>query len=89
MTKDEFVAHMKETSWSTDRFGHFQRRVLRGDQYQKWRIKIQATSCRIEVSSSDDTEWIRVGGDYYKNIPKLEDGRIRVGSYMIGRKKDT
>lgn len=65
-------------------------RTVEADKLRRMRVKLQATSCRIEVQTKIDNsnQWIRLGGDYYTNIVKLEDGRLRVGSYFFGKKVD-
>lgn len=62
---------------------------------RKYRVKLQNLTCRIEVLvryeateySSAKNEWVRLGGDYYSKIVQLDDGRVRVGSYLFGRRK--
>jgi len=94
----ELVDMLKADGWELDRFGHMQKQITgkRRDTgatvTRQYRVKLQATSCRIEVKSEQKNfdggyDWIRVGGDYYTNIVKLDDGRIRVGSYFFGVKK--
>lgn len=92
--RQELVDVLKAEGWEADRFGHFQKDVTRIHRETKqpvirhMRVKLQATSCRIEVQSriNDQNEWIRVGGDYFTNIVKLDDGRLRVGTYFFGQK---
>lgn len=94
----ELVDVLKADGWEQDRFGHMQKQITgkRRDTgatvTRQYRVKLQATSCRVEVKSEQKNfdggyDWIRVGGDYYTNIVKLDDGRIRVGSYFFGAKK--
>lgn len=62
---------------------------------RKYRVKMQDLSCRIEAQvrreateySPAKNEWVRLGGDYYSKIVQLDDGRIRVGSYILGRRE--
>lgn len=62
---------------------------------RKYRVKMQDLSCRIEVQvryeateySPAKNEWVRLGGDYYSKIVQLDDGRVRVGAYYFGRRK--
>lgn len=45
---------------------------------------MQANSCRIEIRS--DREWMRVGGDFYKNIKLIEDEKkVVIGGTVIQR----
>lgn len=94
--RQELVDVLKAEGWKADRFGHYQKDVQRRNPVTKeitsrcMRVKLQATSCRIELQSkvNDSNQWIRLGGDYYTNIVKLDDGRVRVGSYFFGKKVD-
>lgn len=88
---------LKADGWELDRFGHFQKDVTRvknresGETVTKrMRVKMQATSCRIEVQGkvNGQNEWFRVGGAYYSELILLPDGRVRVGTYFVGAKKD-
>lgn len=62
---------------------------------RKYRVKMQDLRCRIEVQVRHEAteynpaknEWVRWGGDYYSKIVQLDDGRIRVGSHLFGRRK--
>lgn len=61
----------------------------------KYRVKMQDLTCRVEVQvryeateySPAKNEWVRVGGDYYRKITQLADGRVRAGTYLFGRRK--
>ena len=94
--QQELIDVLKACGWEADHFGHYQKDVQRRNPVTKeiisrrMRVKLQATSCRIEVQTKIDNsnQWIRLGGDYYTNIVKLEDGRLRVGSYFFGKKVD-
>lgn len=97
MKKEELIAFLTSLGWELDRYGHLQKDVTNRHRETKelitrrMRIKLQATSCRIEVKSSQKNfdggyDWIRVGGEYYSKILKLDDGRIRVGTYFFGVK---
>lgn len=99
MTKkrQQLVDVLKADGWEQDRFGHMQKQIT-GKRLdtgvtvtRRYRVKLQATSCRIEVKSElknfdGGCDWIRVGGDYYTNIVNLDDGRIRVGGHFFGVK---
>ena len=92
----ELIDMLKACGWEADRFGHYQKDVhCRNTASEeitlhRMRVKLQATSCRIEVQIKvgDSNQWIRLGGDYYINIVKLDDGRLRVGAYFFGKKVD-
>lgn len=93
--QQELINVLEECGWKADRNGHYQKDVQRRNPVTKevtlrrMRVKMQATSCRIELKSkiNDSNQWIRVGGDYYSNILKLDDGRLRVGSYVFGKNR--
>lgn len=98
MNKKELITFLTAFGWELDRYGHLQKDVTNRHRETKelvtrrMRIKLQPMSCRIEVKDSQKNfdggyNWIRVGGDYYTNIINLNDGRIRVGSYVFGVKK--
>lgn len=94
--QQELIDMLTECGWKRDRFGHYQKDIPCRNSVTKeitslrMRVKLQATSCRIEVQrkSDDSNQWIRFGGDYYINIVKLDDGRLRVGTYFFGKKVD-
>lgn len=97
MKKEELIKFLEGCGWSRDRWGHLQKEVTRRRPHvdfpvgqeplitTRHRVKLQATSCRIEVRGEQD--WIRVGGDYYSKIVQLDDGRIRVGTHLFGSRK--
>jgi hypothetical protein len=94
---------MLALGWEKDRYGHLQKDVTRkylepiAFETKRWRCKLQATSCRIEVQHqySDSTyakgekAWLRVSGDYYKNIKLNDKGGIVVGTLTLKAKTDT
>lgn len=97
MKKEELVPFFVALGWKEDRFGNLQkvyqyRNADTGAIRSKTRrLKFQATSVRIEVksdakNSSGGYDWIRVGGGYYKDIVKLPDGRIKIGTVLCGKK---
>lgn len=106
MKKEAFIKFMEALGWSLDRWGHLQKSVTRRLPHvdypvgqeplvtREYRVKLQATSCRIEIKvkheattyGSPGSSWVRVGGDYYSKIIQLDDGRVRVGSYIFGVK---
>ena len=106
MKREQFEETLKADGWEQDRWGHLQKSITRrlpnvdypiGQEPEitrEYRVKLQATSCRIEVRSyyaateysPAKNEWVRIGGDYYGKIVQLDDGRIRVGSSFFGRR---
>ncbi len=91
MKKEAFVAFVKLCGWEEDRFGHLHRD---GQNGRKYRLKIQATSFRYEVQTvipggtytTEKKEWVRVAGDYYKNVQEKED-MVTFGSGLAFRKR--
>lgn len=106
MKKEAYIKFMEALGWSLDRWGHLQKSITRRLPHvdypigqepfvtREYRIKLQATSCRIEIKTHYEkteysparSEWVRIGGDYYSKIVQLGDGRIRVGSTFFGSK---
>lgn len=92
ITRDELVDFLKQCGWKTDRYGHLQKEIAHrhretGERVIRlYRVKLQATSVRIEfrITQGDGSkEWLRVGGAYFKDVVRLPDGRIRVGTYFF------
>lgn len=58
---------LPKANWTKDRFGHYQR-TAGGRNY---RIRMQATSCRVEIQVHHDDgskSWVKTGGCYYRDI---------------------
>lgn len=79
--RERLEKFLGENGWAKDRFGHYHKELKPG---LKIRIKMQATSCRLERQAYiiDKNEWLRVDGAYYKNI-RFEDGTIVIGRKML------
>lgn len=76
-----------KSGWAEDRFGHLKidlmRRTISGTtRLVPYRLKVQATSVRIEVGPSPN--WTKVGGCYLSEIQLLERGGVQVGRHTIG-----
>lgn len=92
MKREQFEEILKAEGWELDRFGHYQKT---NHWEHKYRVKMQAQSCRIEVQihykateySPAKNKWVRLGGDYYSKLVQLDDGRIHVGNHLFGRRK--
>jgi len=85
-----------ELKWRADTFGHFHKTITgvrpSGEEVTKtYRIRIQATSCRVEVRGQIDSQgkrpWIRVGGGYFKDFVTHPDGSMQIGSHRFGKMK--
>ena len=89
MKRDALVAFLKELGWAVDKFDHLQKTI----GPKKYRVKLQATSCRLEVQieheateySKASKDWVRCGGDYYANIVEIENG-VRIGGHVFKRR---
>lgn len=68
-----------DSKWTCDRYGNYISII--GDR--KYRVKLQKTSIRYEVYSSNLKEWINLRSDYYKNIV-IEDNKISIKGRVIG-----
>jgi hypothetical protein len=85
--KELFFARLESTGWKKDRFGHyhkeleFTRKGTEEKVLRPCRVKVQATSVRVEVKCGK--EWFRRTGDYYSRMVFLEDERIRVGTMFF------
>lgn len=87
--REALVAFLKDLGWMADKFGHLQKTI----GTKKYRVKLQATSCRIEIQIEYEAtqytkatkEWVRFGGDYYSNIAEIENG-IRIGRHIFKRR---
>lgn len=94
MDKDVIIKFLTDNGWQLDEWGHLQRTVnlsKEGSIIQRhYRIKIQATSCRIEIRYNimGKNEWVRVGGAYYKDVRYYEEGRLLIGTFVFHQKSN-
>ena len=70
--------------WATDRWGHMQVVAPSGTVY---RIKFQPISVRLEMQMSfgAGNEWVKIDGDYLKDVKILEDGKVQIGTHKLGK----
>jgi hypothetical protein len=94
MKQDQIESFLIEADWIKDRWGHFQKPILRKYRtetvaaYRDFRIKIQANSCRLEIRNQENHEWIRITSGFFKDITIVEkEGKrkIKIGSCLIGK----
>lgn len=86
--RDRFGHYHKTEQWRTQRVDSPEVII----HERKYRIKLQDRSFRIEVQvrheateySPAKNSWVRLGGDYYSKIVRLDDGRVHVGPYFFG-----
>ena len=92
MRKNEFVHHLREAGWERDQWGNYHKlltfRTKQGDPViRKVRCKVGDLSCRVELPSQSGTgkrTWLYIGGGYFRDVVKLPDGRLRIGSFFFG-----
>jgi hypothetical protein len=66
--------------YKQDRWGHFQREFAGGTL----RVKMQATSVRLEVKYENDKEWFKKASAYFKDIVFAEDGSsVKIDKLVI------
>lgn len=59
---------------------------------RRYRVKFQDISVRVEVQGTqrhpvfNTLPWLRVTSCYYTKIHECDDGRLRVGSLLVGSK---
>lgn len=83
ITVEEIKAYMKNLGYVEDRYGNL-RKESGGKIY---RFKFQDISVRFEHGYHSEIDgklkWVKVGGDYFKNIRWHEDGRLIIGSKIF------
>jgi hypothetical protein len=93
VTKDELIVALAACGWKMDRFGNMQRERyvgLKDQPIRKYRVKLQATSVRVEVQitfnateySPARNEWSRLDGAYMKDIT-ITDGIVKIGRFTF------
>lgn len=85
--KKAIIEQLDKSGWMKDRFGNYRKDIaLSNGRLKALRCKFRDRSFRLEVRIIvDDTpEWVRYGGDFYSKCEVLGDGRVRVGSLLIG-----
>ncbi len=92
---DKLVTTLQGFGWKLDRFGHLHKDVrLKNGALRKLRVKVQVVSVRIEVRTESHSppgdeitvpaSWVRIGGTYLSDVVYLPDGRVKIGSKLIG-----
>lgn len=66
--------------WKEDAYGHMQCTTKTG---KKYRVKMQATSVRLEVKNVELGEWVRVKSAYMKDVVLTEDGCVVVDKVVL------
>lgn len=82
---------MEGAGWKLDKWGHLQKTLKFYNKERQlvprdYRIKLQATSLRVEVRvhypasgyNPARNEWMRQDGDYYSKIELLDGARLRI-----------
>jgi len=89
MLKEQLKQELNSRGWKEDRYGHHQRTLKVTNREtgevtdRKYRVKIQATSVRVEVKPDDFNQWIKVDGAYFKDIKITENGSIQIGRKQL------
>jgi len=74
LTKQQVIDWAKRHDYESDSYGHLQK--TKGDD--KYRLKLQATSVRLEKRLDlKPAEWLRIRSGYYKNLSITEEDKIR------------
>ena len=61
---------------------------------RKFRVRFQEISVRFEVQGLErhpvykTLPWLRLTSSYYSKVAELDDGRMRIGSVVIGRPQE-
>lgn len=92
MLRNEIEAFLAAQGWQRDRWGHYQGdRTVYGraggahagvGMTRRYRVKLQARTIRMELKSS--LGWVRFTGAFYKDVRKLDDKTLLIGSYKAG-----
>lgn len=91
------IAKLLESGYQTDPRGDMikygNQRTASGTLLRrKFRVKFQEISVRVEVQGLEPhpvyktLPWLRLTSSYYSNIVDFGDGRMRVGSMILGEK---
>jgi len=94
-TAPQLRAALALLGWNEDAYGHMQitRQVpAKGDPThvvsREYRVKMQATSVRVEVRGERQSDgvrpWIRYAGGYLKDCAVLPDGRVKLATIIFG-----
>lgn len=94
MKREDLETELVANGWTRDRWGHYQKDIVhlhpeKGRLIRKYRIKMQKKSCRLEVRRKITGQWVwlRLTSSFYTKALVLEDGRVRIGSMFVGRRR--
>jgi len=84
MTKAQVIEWAKRHGWTLDRYGHMRKSTELDGKIREYRLKLQDISFRREVLMRFDkqeyspahSEWVRVGGGYYKDAHLTVDDKL-------------
>lgn len=83
---DDIKNFVKTVGYVEDRWGNLKKEA----NGKIFRFKFQATSVRFESGHRSEYDgkmmWVKIGGDYYKNIRWHFDGRLVIGSKIFGKR---
>ena len=81
MKRAELETWLTSAGWTMDRWGHYHATRQMNGEYRKFRLKMQATSCRYEVKTNGG-DWLNFANDYYKNC-ELVDNALKIKQRTI------
>jgi hypothetical protein len=81
LTAESIKNALSLLGWKEDTYGHMQCVSMGGTKY---RVKMQATSVRLEVKRDmgTTTEWVRVESSYIKDVV-INDGSVVIGKAVL------
>lgn len=91
MIRSEIEQHLDGmTNLSKDRWGNYKW----SENGNNYRIKFLDKVIRLEKEivydenciRAGEKSWIKLSGDYYKNIVVKSDGRLKIGRLLFGKK---
>lgn len=78
---EQIKEYFFKLGYTEDAYGNLKKTSSSGTQY---RLKFQAISVRFEKGYKDSHDgsqkWIKIGGDYLRDVKFKDDGRLLIGS---------
>ncbi len=79
MTAESVKTALSLLGWTEDAYGHMQ---CTGKTGKKYRVKVQATSVRLEVRNIELKEWVRIESTYIKDVV-IVDSAVVIGKVRL------
>lgn len=90
MESAEIKAHLVKTGWVANKSGFYCKavevRAPDGLHVRSVRVKFNKASLTIQLHSSVNSFWLRLGGASYDAIRRTADGGVQVISYIFPAK---